>query len=110
MKHKKTIECAFSTPSASNARNLAWDSVARAVNAVNSGLTIRGHEEIKKKWGALKCDTKKKYVFLKKSRGLTSGGPSNVEEVCDWDQKVVSYIGGDLLEGIEEGVELGISL
>ena len=110
MKHKKTIECAFSTPLASLAQNLAWDSMARAVNAVNSGLTICGHEEIKTKWAALKCDTKQKYVSLKKSRRLTGGGPSDVEELCDWEQKVVCYIGNNLLEGVEKGVDFGILL
>ena len=49
-------------------------------------------------------------MSLKKSRGLTGGGPSDVEKLCDWEQKVVSYIGGDLLEGVEKGVKLGISL
>ena len=49
-------------------------------------------------------------MSLKKSRGLTGNGPSDVEELCDWKQKVVAYSGGDLLEGVEGGVGLSISL
>ena len=71
-------------------------------------LSIRGSQFVdmkksRKSWELLNA-TQRRNVSLKKYRGLTGGGPSDVEELCDWEQKVVSYIGEDLLEGVEGGV------
>ena len=93
------------TNSVTNAKkNLVWEDIASAVNAV--GVALRTTQEIKDKWKNIQSTAKKEFSGFRKEQKKTGGGPAPpnpseatlkiIEMIC----KTPSFTG---LQGFETG-------
>ncbi|RZC35981.1 Myb DNA-bind 5 and/or MADF DNA bdg domain containing protein [Asbolus verrucosus] len=84
-------------------RDRAWEKVVEAVNAV--APVVRGLPEIKKKIRDLKTQTKQKANAFKREARKTGGGENDAVPLSAAEQRALSFIGNDNIEGIEGGVD-----
>ncbi|KAL1490657.1 hypothetical protein ABEB36_013316 [Hypothenemus hampei] len=72
-------------------KNKAWDSIATKFNAL-SGQINRTAKELKLKYDCIKKNIKKKQARNKFERFKTGGGEASIEELTNYEEKVLSYI------------------
>ncbi|RZC37913.1 Myb DNA-bind 5 domain containing protein [Asbolus verrucosus] len=84
-------------------RDRAWEKVVEAVNAVTP--VVRGLAEIKKKIRDVKTWTKQKANAFKRESRKTGGGENDAVPFSAAEQRVISFISNDSIEGIEGGVD-----
>ena len=81
-------------------RDRAWEKVVEAVNAV-----ARTVNDIKKKFKDLKTRTKQKANAFKRSTKKTGGGENEETPLNEMEQKIISFIGTESIEGIAGGID-----
>ncbi|KAJ3640494.1 hypothetical protein Zmor_017859 [Zophobas morio] len=84
-------------------RDRAWEKVVEAVNAV--APVVRTTKDIKKKFKDLKTRTKQKANAFKRSTKKTGGGENEETPLNEMEQKIISFIGTESIEGIAGGID-----
>lgn len=90
------------------AKEKAWEEIAKEISAI-SGIK-RSTIETKKKWSYLKSDAKKRGAVVRSSIVKTGGGPPISTKLSAIDDKILSIVGKESVEGIVGGVDTSATL
>ncbi|CAH1383330.1 unnamed protein product, partial [Tenebrio molitor] len=84
-------------------RDRAWEQVLSCVNAVAPAIRTVG--ELKKKFKDLKNRTKTKANTFKREARKTGGGENQAPRLTATEEKLLSFVGMDSVEGISGGID-----